>query len=244
MIPSTSPLLFCGIDEEVWHPLLPSIRLPFDAANQTHPAHPHGQTSNVIFDIVVLKVLSHPWEEKERGPSGVVLKFALAHSRKEQGNRLLKKGFPRLAMDKYQAAQCLIEYEETDNPEEFLEEASLEVLKISKEWMDKIALLKVTLFLNLAVCYQREGGGAALKQALSACNQALEIRPKHCKGLFRRGCLHIDSGELDLAMVDFKAFASIDPSNLHVAHKIRHVQNLRVQAGRRYRSFEVAMSHV
>ena len=111
-------------------------------------------------DVVVLKIVSRPWEQLEyegggdEGGGGVGYKFVLAQGRKEQGNALLKQGYVRLAMAKYQAAQMLLEYEETDDSEELFEEDTCEIRTVPKSLRDRIGMLKVALLLNLAVCWQ------------------------------------------------------------------------------------------
>ena len=245
-----------GAEEErraCWHDV-PGLELPFDARL------PAVANSRVVFDIVLRKLLARTWELDAdgdgdtsaavdgsggggggRGAEGsqydaVLHKVGLAAARKAQGNRLLAMGWSRLAMFKYQSAQYLIEYEETEDSGEVFEEATCEIRPISRQIRDQMSALKVALWLNLASCWQRQGHPSALKAGLRCSNEALELRPRHPKALFRRACLHTLLGDLDLAMADLNAAALLEPGNAQVAKKVREVQALMAEARVRERA--------
>ncbi len=61
------------------------------------------------------------------------------------------------------------------------------------------------------------------KEALSACNKAIEIDPDNEKGHFHRGQAHFGLQEYDLALQDFERVLAINPDNKDATIEINKV---------------------
>jgi len=210
-----------GVTDDLAH-VFASLGLPTGGARVGRGEGVAG--GRVVFDVVVLRVLNHPWDKSEGGAGGVERKMEMASQRKVQGTQLLRKGFSRLAALKYQAAQELLEYEETEEPDTLLEQSTLELHRVSTGLRARLLDLKVALLLNLAACLHREHHRPATECGIQCCEAALELRPQSALALLRKGTLHLELGQPEEAHRDLKAASQQCPGDAQIAGKLARAQ--------------------
>ena len=85
----------------------------------------------------------------------------------------------------------------------------------------------IPLYLNLALSCLRTN---RIAEAISSCDQVLEVDPKNIKALFRRACGRIENHELGPAKRDLLIAQSVDSKNSEVAEKLEVVKKLERKA--------------
>ncbi|EKX48016.1 FKBP-type peptidyl-prolyl cis-trans isomerase [Guillardia theta CCMP2712] len=120
-------------------------------------------------------------------------KLAAAEKRKEQGNVFFKSEDLEKALNKYDKAFKLVQYEQGEGDE-----------------AEAVKNLKSTCHTNKAAVLEKQG---KLDECIAECTKSLDIKPTNVKALFRRGKAYCTQNRLEDATKDLKQALTVDPEN-------------------------------
>lgn len=175
-----------------------------------------GEEDTVQYRVIVKALADHPYGK----PASEKMRMAVA--RKEQGNILLALNATAPAMSKYNDAFRLIEYEDTDNPEEFLNPETLEMETVHTKTLDELLALKAALHLNMATVFQRMGHA---KEGIAKCTQAITVQPSLAKAFYRRSVLRLELDDTHSALQDIMHAKKLAPQSAAITRQLANVQD-------------------
>eukprot|EP00727_Mastigamoeba_balamuthi_P008905 m51a1_g4637 hypothetical protein (765) ;mRNA; r:334971-337882 len=159
----------------------------------------------------------------KREPRTKVEKIKACQKRKDQGNILFKEMDYAGASLKYSQGLSYLDC----------------IADLSPEERKQVDDLKLSLHLNLALCYQKTNQSAS--RIFDNLNAALSIDAKNVKALYRRAQTHMGTKDYEKAEADLRAVLEVDPANVLAKKELSTVAQLRQKEKDRQRRMAQAM---
>jgi len=151
--------------------------------------------------------------------SGAILEFAAEN--KESGNNKFKEGLFQEAVNDYIKVMSVLRWMQNEDPDWQQKDIDDEYIinrafvSYNEAEIEQAKDIEVLVLLNLARCYQKLSDWAS---AIRACDCALDLRPTCAKAFYLRAKAREtpvcnEASDLELALLDFKQAADIEPDN-------------------------------
>jgi len=87
----------------------------------------------------------------------------------------------------------------------------------------KLKPQEASYYNNIALPMLRLGG---IKEAISACNKSIEIKPDYYHGFYNKGMIYVETKDFVQALQNFKQVLKINPQFKPAADRIRELETI------------------